>query len=148
MSPLGKRWIGLIPVALLAAAVVACGGSTTNEGGGGGAATATTAPTNAPSTGGGEPREIEVLMVDNAFEPTEIRLKVGETARITAKNGGVAIHNMHVLSAATEGKDFASVPIVNPGEESTFEVQFSTAGTFKFQCDFHLPGMVGEIIVD
>ena len=64
------------------------------------------------------------------------------------ENKGAAIHNMHVLSSETEGKDFTSAPMVNPGDSSSFDVQFSSPGTFKFQCDFHLPGMVGEIIVE
>ena len=143
MRFINKKWVALLPVALLAAASVACGGGDT-----GSAATATSAATQAATTPGTPEREIEVLMKDNFFEPTEIRLKVGETVTINAVNDGVAMHNLHILSAASEGKDFSSAPMVNPGDSSAFDVMFSTAGTFTFQCDFHLPGMVGEIIVE
>lgn len=147
MSRSGSRWIALLAGTLLAAATVACGGGdgSTEDA----SATAGAAATQAPDAGtSAEAREIEVLMKDNFFEPTEIRLKVGEAVTIEAKNEGVAIHNMHILSSATEGTDFRSDPLVNPGEESAFDVQFSTAGTYAFQCDLHLPGMVGEIIVE
>lgn len=146
MNRSSTRWIALLSATLLAAAAVACGGGGDDATSEGSAATATT---EAPAAGGNaEAREIEVVLKDNVFEPAEIRLKVGEAATIIAKNEGAAIHNMHVLSSATEGTDFRSAPLINPGEESAFDVQFSTAGTFKFQCDLHLPGMVGEIIVD
>lgn len=134
----------MLAVAVLAAAIVACGGGEADEDG----ADATSVATDAPAAADGERREIEVILRDNFFEPAEIRLKVGEAATIEAKNEGVAIHNMHVLSAATEGEDFRSEPLINPGQESKFDVQFSTAGTYQFQCDLHLPGMVGQIIVE
>ncbi|MCK9485156.1 MAG: cupredoxin domain-containing protein [Dehalococcoidia bacterium] len=146
MRLIKKQWVALLPVAILAAASVACGGD--NGGNGGAATTAAPTATQGATTPGTPEREIDVLMKDNFFEPTEIRLKVGETVTINAVNEGVAIHNMRILSNATEGKDFASAPLVNPGETSSFDVMFSTAGTFTFQCDFHLPGMVGEVIVE
>lgn len=144
MRVMSRKWLALLPVAVLAAASVACGGG--NDGAG--AATAEPTATQGASTPGAPSREIEVLMHDNYFEPVEIRLQVGETVTLNAVNEGVAIHNLHVLSSATEGKDYSSAPLVNPGDSSAFDVMFSTAGTFTFQCDFHLPGMVGEIIVE
>jgi len=146
MRVFNKRRVVVLPAIMLAAISAACGGDAES------ASPATAAPSgttpSAVATLGTPEREIEVLMKDNVFEPTEIRLKVGEAVTINAKNVGAAMHNMRVLSNETEGKDFASAPMVNPGDDSQFVVQFSTAGTFKFQCDFHLPGMVGEIIVE
>ena len=149
------RRLLLLSASAVAVLAVACGGgddgNTTSSSSEASSSGGNAAPA-AAAQGGGEvgeaTREIEVLMKDNFFEPTEIRLAVGEAVTIAAKNDGVAIHNMHVLSAATEGKDFTSAPLVNPGETSEFTVQFSQPGTYKFQCDFHLPGMVGEIIVE
>ena len=151
---INKRWTVLIASAALLSATVACsgddGGSSSDATPAGTAtAEATTSTTPGAATTPGEAsQEIEVVMQDNFFEPTEIRLAVGEAVKIEAKNAGVAIHNMHVLSSETEGKDYASAPLVNPGDSSEFVVQFSQPGTYKFQCDFHLPGMVGEIIVE
>lgn len=143
---INKRWTALVAGAALLSATVACGGDDGETPANGSAATveatATTAAAAEPS------REIEVLMHDNFFEPTDIRLAVGEAVTIEVKNMGVAIHNMHVLSSETEGKDYTSAPLVNPGDSSEFVVQFSTPGTYKFQCDFHLPGMAGEITVE
>jgi plastocyanin len=34
------------------------------------------------------------------------------------------------------------------GEESTFEVTFNAAGTYDFQCDYHVPDMVGTITAE
>lgn len=142
------KWIALLSATVLAAMTVACGGGDEADepsGGGGAAATTTQAAATEPD---GEAREVELILKDNFFEPAEIRMKVGETVTIEAKNEGVAIHNVHVLSADTEGTDFRSDPLINPGDESKFDVKFSTAGTYVFQCDLHLPGMVGEIIVE
>jgi plastocyanin len=36
---------------------------------------------------------------------------------------------------------------VNPEKESKFTVTFTKKGTVKFQCDYHLPDMAGEIVV-
>ena len=147
---INKRWTALIAGAALLSATVACsddGGGSSSDATPAGTATAE-ATTGAATTPSEASREIEVVMLDNFFEPTEIRLAVGEAVTIEAKNAGVAIHNMHVLSSATEQKDYSSAPLVNPGESSEFVVQFSQPGTYKFQCDFHLPGMVGEIIVE
>lgn len=90
---------------------------------------------------------ITVLMKDNFFEPKELTVPVGKAVKITAKNEGIAIHNMQVLSKEAEGKNFESSTIVNPGAASTFEVKFTKPGTYKFQCIYHLPDMVGTITV-
>lgn len=128
----------LLLLSLLALAVVgaaACGGGS-NAGGKsddrGGASGVSAAP-------------ITVTMKDNVFDPKELTVPVGKSVSITVKNQGTAIHNMQILSKAAEGKDFASAVMVNPGSDSKFEVKFTKAGTYKFQCIYHLPDMVGSI---
>jgi plastocyanin len=122
--------VGVVAVGL----AVACGGGSSGS--------STPAPRAVVPAG-----PIEVAMHDNYFEPTEIEIPRNQTVEIVAKNEGIAIHNLHIISLAEEGKDFISDPIVNPGSESRFEVRFTKAGTYKFQCDFHLPDMVGTITV-
>lgn len=115
-----------------------------------GTATTAAATTPAGSNGdGGSVSEdkIEVELKDNVFEPKELKVAAGKEVEIHVKNTGQAIHNMHVLSEAKEGKDFTSDLMVNPGKESTFKVKFTTKGTFDFQCDYHVPDMVGKITV-
>ncbi|MDO9445820.1 MAG: cupredoxin domain-containing protein [Dehalococcoidia bacterium] len=143
--------------ALVTLAVVLGVGATACSGGDDaaddGASTATAAATAAATTaagGGAEPAEgdeIEIIMTDNVFTPANLTIPVNTTVKITIKNEGSAIHNMHILSSETEGKDFASNPLVNPGEDDEFEVTFTKTGVVNFQCDFHLPDMVGTITV-
>lgn len=107
--------------------------------------TETVAPTGTSTAPVGD--EIEVDLKDNLFEPANITVPANATVTIVAKNVGAAIHNMHVLSMATEGHDFTSDAIIAAGTESRFEVTFTKPGTIQFQCDFHVPGMVGTITV-
>jgi plastocyanin len=74
-------------------------------------------------------------------------VKAGQPVKFVVKNQGTNIHNMHILSQATEGKDFSSDLTVNPGAESEFTATFTKTGQVKFQCDFHVPDMVGTITV-
>lgn len=97
--------------------------------------------------GGGEAQEVEVLMKDNFFEPKDLKVPLNTPIEFDTKNVGQAIHNMHVLSQAQLGKDYTSDAMVNPGKDSKFKVTFSKAGTYQFQCDYHVPDMVGTITV-
>lgn len=112
-------------------------GATANSGGSGGSGGSS-----------GEVREIEVVMTDNIFTPKEIKVPVNTTIKFTADNKGTAIHNMHIMSKAAEGKDFSSDMLVNAGQSSTFEAKFTKKGVINFQCDYHLPEMVGKIVVE
>lgn len=149
MDRINKKWLALLPAAFIALGSVACGGGDEADGGDAPAPAATTAAADGGGGGvtGEAETEIVVLAKDNFFEPDQLEIPVGQAVTITLKNEGAAIHNMHVLSSETEGEDYRSDPLVNPGSESSFDVQFSQAGTYKFQCDLHMPGMVGEITV-
>lgn len=150
MNPVKRISVLLVFVALGAATLVACGG-----GSGGGEttpapiATKPSGGTTGGSTGsgGGAAQTIEVLMGDNYFKPKELTVPVNTTVKFAAKNIGAAVHNMRVLSAAKEGKEFKSDMLVNPGQTSEFEAKFTKKGKYDFQCDYHLPDMVGVITV-
>lgn len=147
-----KLRFGLALLALggLAAAMGGCGGD--DDGG-------TAAPTTKPSVAtkapagdrddkpGGEAKEIVVSLTENAFAPNAIVVEAGKPVTFVAKNAGEAVHNMKILSAKTEGKDYSSSATIAPGKDSRFTVTFSKKGTVKFQCDYHLPDMVGTIEV-
>jgi plastocyanin len=92
---------------------------------------------------GGNDGAVTILMHDNYFEPAEVRLAAGETVTIAAKNRGRLIHNITV-----DETPFRSDIVVNAGKESRFDVTFTAPGTYHFQCDYHLPGMVGVFIVE
>lgn len=129
----------LIGATLFAAlALAACGGGGDSDGddgnGGGNGDDDTTIPSDAT--------EFVVSLQDNIFVPAEFSIKKGQTVTIIAKNEGTAIHNMVVNNT-----NMKSDAIVQPGTESRFEIRFDNTGTFDFQCDYHLPDMVGTITV-
>ncbi len=143
-----KYWLASIVALLLAAPVLgACSSGAGTEA----KATPGTGGTTTKSTGGvaptGKTAEVKVSMKDNLFDPKDITVNAGDSITFEVKNDGIAIHNMMIQSAATEGKDFTSAPAVNPGEESKFTAVFSKPGTIKFICAYHLPDMAGTITV-
>lgn len=141
-------------VAIAGLLFAACGGDDddTGNGGNGGGESPTATAVNGNGDNGGETpadtvTEITVEMHDNFFEPDNFSVKVGETITITAPNVGAAVHNMVVIGADGEERLAMTDMMVQAGEESVFEVTFDTAGTYDFQCDYHMPDMVGTIVV-
>ncbi len=108
----------------------------------GGSGTAATAPST------DKEQKVQVLYKDNFFDPKDITVPAGTKIKFETKNVGAAIHNMVILSKDGEGKDYSSDTMVLPGKESDFEVTFKKKGTYKFQCDYHVPDMVGTITVN
>lgn len=134
----------LVPLAAACGGDDEEGGSTITPG-----ATATKGADNGDNgNGGGEAREIEVVMTDNVFTPKDIKVPVNTTIKFKAVNKGTAIHNMHIMSKSAEGKDFSSDALVNAGADSEFEAKFTKKGVIDFQCDYHLPAMAGKIVVE
>lgn len=149
---LPRRLLLLVASASLVVGIAACGNDDDNGANGNG--DPTTAPATEPANGNGNGgdngngngeavTEITISMQDNFFEPAEITIPVGQSVSITAKNEGVAVHNMVIRDT-----DFGSDMMVTAGDESTFEVQFSEAGTYTYECSYHLPDMVGTITVE
>lgn len=99
-----------------------------------------------PSAASSKAQTVAVAMKDNVFEPKEITVEKGAVT-FEVKNVGAAIHNMHIVTNAAEGKDFSSKPTIEGGQNDKFTATFTKPGTYKFQCDFHLPDMVGTITV-
>jgi plastocyanin len=72
-----------------------------------------------------------------AFDPTTLTAKKGGV--VQWKNTGTVSHNV----------TFDAQPSLSSGTLAagdTWQVQFTTAGTYKFHCTFH-PGMNGQITV-
>ncbi len=96
--------------------------------------TTTTAPKvatgSAPSAGSGT-----VSMVDNAFSPARMTVRVGST--VTWVNNGAAVHTATASGAFDSG-------LVSPG--GRYSHRFDRAGTFPYVCIVH-PGMAGTITV-
>jgi plastocyanin len=136
-----NRWLRrLIVLGAVAVAAVAAGC--------GGAEEASKAGTaSSGKAAGGESETVAVSMKDNFFEPKDITVERGEAITFNLKNEGQAIHDMHIMSLTAEGKDFMSNVTIPPGETSSFKATFTKTGSLKFQCDYHLPDMVGTITV-
>lgn len=136
-----KRWSRPAIAAALAASVLllgACSSGETKEAKGEEAKPAATSDSKAQT--------VTVTLKDNAFEPNAITVEQG-TVTFEVKNTGAAIHNMHIISNTVEGKDFSSKPMIEGGQSDRYTATFTKSGTIKFQCDFHLPDMVGTITV-
>lgn len=88
-----------------------------------------------PNAAGGE---VLVGMEGLEFQPTEIRVAVGQT--IVWRNDESIPHNV----VAREGADFASETF---GEGGTFEYRPTEAGTIEYVCTLH-PGMDGTVVVE
>lgn len=140
-----KDWLRPLLLAGLGAAAltlsVACGGDDEDAPPSMGSTNATV-----PSVEGGKDQTVKVTMKDSFFEQKEITVDKG-VVTFEVKNEGTAIHNMHVLSQAAEGNDYLSKHIIEGGKSDKFTAAFTKSGTIKFQCDFHLPDMVGTIEV-
>ena len=89
------------------------------------------------------PMVVDVEMTDNKFVPSTMTFSVGQQVEFSVKNAGAAIHDMRI-----EETEFKSEPVIDPGTTSSFTAIFTKAGVYTFVCDYHLPGMVGEITVE
>ena len=150
-----RRVIALLLTFGLAAALAfsfACGGDDGDGGDDGGTAAATT-PAATGSGGDGEEVTFDVSMGDNLFDPAELTVPAGTTVTVNLTNDGVAIHNLRIAGADNEynsGDDAVSDPdLISAGETGTLEWTVpEEPGEYDFQCDFHVPGMVGTITVE
>ncbi len=143
-----KNWlrplllVGIGAVALMLS--VACGGDDEDAPPSMGSMGSTNATVS--SSDGGKAQTVKITMKDSFFEQKEITVDKG-TVTFEVKNEGTAIHNMHVLSKDAEGNDYLSKHIIEGGKSDKFTAAFTKSGSIKFQCDFHLPDMVGTINV-
>ncbi|MEA2618097.1 MAG: hypothetical protein QOE72_3880 [Chloroflexota bacterium] len=106
------------------------GGGTGGTGGGGGGGAAIETVT------GGTPVVTVKETDDLKFDPATATAKSGDIVAFT--NSGTTPHNV------TFDAGVAS-PTMSGGDQ--FLVKFAKAGTYKYVCTFHAPGMAGTITV-
>ena len=118
----------------------------------------TAAPDGTPPPDGDGDGAIEVAMLDNRFEPSELTVQAGSTATFNLTNEGRAIHNMHI--AGPDGdymEDFcdgSGDPCSEPnrvsgGQSATLTWEVPDApGEVDFRCDFHAQDMTGTITIE
>lgn len=103
--------------------------------------------TEKPAGGASGGERVVITAKDNAFQPAQVTIPQGQTVTLVLKNEDAAIHNLRLETKEAAGKDFASDQMVNPGASSEFQVKLDRPGTYRFVCDYHLPGMTGELTV-
>lgn len=140
-----KRLTGISMFLVLALALAACAKAAPTAAP---TAAATEAPTTAPTTASSGATEavastpassniVEVSLKGFAFNPKEITVKVGTT--ITWTNNDGVNHNVISDTGVFSSDTLAS--------GDTFQYTFDKAGTYQYSCSFHVPNMVGTVIV-
>jgi plastocyanin len=132
-----KTWAGALTVCCaIALPLAGCGGGDDDNGGSGGSGgSTTTEQSTAPtSTGGGA----SVTMKDIKFNPSQVKIKAGQTVTWTNEDSGVG----HDVTAAS----FKSGAAGGIEGGQTFQHTFKNAGTFSYVCTVH-PGMKGTVVV-
>ena len=126
------------------------------------------APEQLPFGIAGDPakstRTIEIRMTDQMrYDPSEIRVKLGETVKIVAENKGQTLHEI-VLGTKKDLAEHAelmrkfpnmeheepNMAHVKPGAKEDLVWRFNKPGEFHFAClipGHYEAGMVGKIVV-
>ena len=93
-----------------------------------------------------EIREFTVVGSDFKFLPAEIKVKVGETVKITLKNPDVMPHDFKI-----DEFNVATKIIAKGGADETVEFIADKKGTFEYYCSIgshRAKGMIGKLIVE
>ena len=89
-------------------------------------------------------QQVEVLAIDNAFDPEEIEVEAGTT--VVWRNTGRNEHN--VIPADEDAGWRIDTEDFLPGDQR--QVRFTEPGTYRYYCSIHgttKAGMTGEIVV-
>lgn len=121
-------------------------------------ASASPAPGESPGAGATEIDLSDNVIKFNGQSSPAIPAVVGENT-FTVKNGGIAIHNIHIDGAdETYAEAFCSPGDgqstgctdpnrVAPGKTATLTFTIDAPGTYHFRCDFHTTEMKGTFVV-
>jgi len=123
------------------------GGGSTGGGTGGGS----TGGGTGGATGGGAAPSTAAVTVGNIFfksglngssNPAVVTVAVGGTVTWTWTSSGSVPHSIQSLGSPS----FTS-SAVETGDGSTYQVTFSTAGTYQYDCGVHGTMMTGTVVV-
>lgn len=140
-----KSFLFIALMALAAMLALSACGSNNDEGSSSPSASAPASssasePTSSAPAAGGQTIEVTVTATNFAFDPQEIKAKVGDTLKITLKNESG--------NHGVESKDLG----FNLKNGETAEVVLDKAGTFEYNCSIMCgtghDSMTGEIIVE
>jgi plastocyanin len=131
--------LGLLVSAAIVLSAAACGGENVTENNGSTGNTGATGATgNTGSTGSGGSTSSTITVTDGSFSPssTTVALNTTVTWNFT---GTTALHNVTFDGGSISGSG-------NLDAGAQFQKQFTTAGTYTYQCTNHY-GMNGTINV-
>ena len=100
-------------------------------------------PDSAPAAIEGA-RDVTVSAKDLRFSPSTLTMKAGEAVNITFRNDDEIAHDFTVPALGTHGT-------AQPGQQVTFGLRTTTAGTYPFLCTVTghaAAGMQGSIVVE
>ncbi|MFN8559384.1 MAG: cupredoxin domain-containing protein [Dehalococcoidia bacterium] len=89
---------------------------------------------------------ITIDATDNKFDKTALSVPVGREVTLVFNNKGGALHNWHVQTRDTSGKE-PQTALLAAGRSETIRFTISTAGTYNFLCDVHPVDMKGVLFV-
>ena len=129
---------------LLALVAAGCGGGDNNKssGGGGGGGAKPKATQTTAGGGGAKGKSVTVTMKDIQFHPATVTIAKGGTVKWV--NDEAVGHD--VTSQGGPGS-FKSGAAGGLSQGSTFSHTFTKAGTYKYVCTVHAPGMAGTVVV-
>lgn len=87
---------------------------------------------------------LTIVGKDIAFSPDTVTIPAGDDVTITFDNQDTVPHNLHVL-AGDQG-DFKT-PVEAGPTTQRLTLRIDKPGRYTFQCDVHLPGMKGTLVV-
>jgi plastocyanin len=99
-----------------------------------------------PSVIPGVDEPIEVVADNLEFDTTNLDLPAEVAVKLELDNRDSAIHNLSIYESKG-GDELFMGPMVDPGDEDTYDVPPLAAGTYFFQCDVHPVTMTGTVEV-
>lgn len=95
-------------------------------------------------------QEVTVRMVDFRFEPSSLNVRAGEKVRFTLVNAGERPHDLHVEGPGVAADAVEGAGNVAPGQSTTWEYTFASAGSYQIWCpvgNHRDQGMIGTLSV-
>ena len=89
----------------------------------------------------GSPQTVNVDIKDFSYQPSEVRIKAGDTVVWTQKDDSVK-HNVEIVS----GPESFKSELMDAGQ--TFSYTFTKAGEYSYKCTPHPNKMRGKVIVE
>lgn len=98
-------------------------------------------PEETPSgNGGAVVKAVSDVHHGERFEPAELTVAVGDTVTFQVEGGHHTIDFQDTDGVSSPHQD-------NLAPGATVRITFAEAGTFRYHCQYHLPGMTGTVTV-